>query len=304
MRQDYQTAEQEHEAENGSRSIPRRYLTRADRELLHERILAVASEFQPLTLRQLYYRLVSEDTVEKTEGGYRRLMQQVKRLRRARALPWQWIVDNSRWCRGVDSYEDLGEFLSASAQLYRRSLWRDADTTVEIWCESDSIAGPITSVASAWDVLVFPLSGFSSDSFAYAAANNIASRTRPTQIYYFGDHDPSGRQIGVDIERKLREFVAEFDGDPDRLGFERLAVTREQIRTYRLKTRPAKSTDTRSKGWLGGTVEIEALPPDVLRSLVEGCILRHLDEGAVERLRRIEYEERITLARLAGEVAS
>lgn len=286
----------------GSRT-KRDYLTRAQRDYLCERIVALAREFQPLTLRQLYYRLVSEDAVEKTEAGYRRVMRQLKLLRRAKALPWQWIVDNSRWCRGVDSYGNLGEFLEHQATLYRRTLWADADAHVEIWCESDSIAGPIANVAERWDVLVFPLSGFTSESFAYVAANALAARERPTFAYYFGDWDPSGKQIGVDVERKLRLFVREFGGNPDRLHFDRVAVTPEQIRRLRLKTRPAKKSDTRARGWKGGTVEIEALPPDVLRELVEDCILRHLDADAVRRLRLIEQEERDTLARMAWEAA-
>jgi hypothetical protein len=133
------------------------------------------------------------------------------------------------------------------------------------------------------------------------AADEMADRRLPTFAYYFGDFDPSGESIGLDLERKLRAGLVEFGADPDLLVFSRVAVNEAQIEELDLPTRPAKTSDTRTARWNGrGTVEIEALPPAYLRELVEGCIFAHLDHAAVQRSRRIEREERETLAQLAG----
>ncbi len=279
----------------------RTYLGRAERDRLHEQMIALCDEHKPLTLRQLYYLLVSAGTVEKTEGGYRRVMRQLGNLRHAGEIAWGVVVDNSRSYYGNVSHNGLAAFLEDSAALYRRSLWANVPKRVEIWCESDSIAGPITRVTQGWDVRVYPISGFASDGFAYEAAQEMAERGLETFAFYFGDYDPSGMSIGHSIERKLRDGLRVFGGDPDSLHFDRVALTSEQIREHDLVTRPPKASDTRTKNWSGGgTVEIEALPPNVLRELVEDCILRHLDRREVARLRKTERLERETLLRLAG----
>ncbi|MFI5978886.1 hypothetical protein [Streptomyces sp. NPDC051452] len=58
--------------------------------------------------------------------------------------------------------------------------------------------------------------------------------------------------------------------------FQRVAVTPEQIATYNLPTAPPKATDRR---WFSGTTttQAEALPPDVLASIVREAIEAHRD---------------------------
>lgn len=61
-------------------------------------------------------------------------------------------------------------------------------------------------------------------------------------------------------------------------------------------TRPTKSTDSRARGFVGESVEVDALRPDFLRGLVRACIRRHLDVETLEATRRVEASERETLA--------
>jgi hypothetical protein len=52
-----------------------------------------------------------------------------------------------------------------------------------------------------------------------------------------------------------------------------------------LPTRPTKATDSRAKLFSGESVEVDAIPPKVLRALVSDCITRHIDPvgaGAAE----------------------
>ena len=69
-------------------------------------------------------------------------------------------------------------------------------------------------------------------------------------------------------------------------------MTAEQIREMDLPLRPTKKTDSRAKHWEGGSVEVEAIPPDVLRSLVEEAISRHVDEHQWEIVKIAEASER------------
>ena len=64
---------------------------------------------------------------------------------------------------------------------------------------------------------------------------------RPAFIYHLGDSDPSGENAAEVIERELREYAPGAE-----IHFERLAVTREQIRDWRLPSRPTKTSDMRA----------------------------------------------------------
>ena len=96
---------------------------------------------------------------------------------------------------------------------------------------------------------------------------------------------------GLDITRAVEEGIREFaPGVP--FTFERVAVTPTQIREMGLPTRPTKKTDSRSKGFEGESVEVDAIPPKTLKSIVSGCITRHIDMARLEQLRRVEAAEK------------
>ena len=79
-----------------------------------------------------------------------------------------------------------------------------------------------------------------------------------------------------------------------------MAVTQEQVARLNLPTRPTKRSDSRAKGFKGGSVELDAIPPDVLRGMVRACIESHIDRRALRATQRIEAQERETLARMVG----
>ena len=55
-----------------------------------------------------------------------------------------------------------------------------------------------------------------------------------------------------------------------------VAVTERQIVELNLPTRPTKKSDSRSKNWNGDdSVELDAIPPNLLRQLVRDAIERH-----------------------------
>ena len=121
----------------------------------------------------------------------------------------------------------------------------------------------------------------------------MAGIGKPVFAYYFGDHDPSGRDITRATEAGLREFA----GDAE-IHFERVAVTEEQIKRLRLPTRPTKKTDSRFKSFRGGSVEVDAIPPAVLRTIARDCIQAHIDERRLQQIQLVEELERATLERI------
>lgn len=151
-------------------------------------------------------------------------------------------------------------------------------------------------------------------------------------ILHIGDHDPSGVDIFRDVEETLRLYstAINFEGwsvtetrrfldrriradgvspDDDVFGatewqrelefwtewleFERLALTADQIEEHQLPVRPLKASDARTAKFTGvGSVEVEALPVDVLLAIVEAAILARIDVRALEAAKLAEESER------------
>ena len=77
-------------------------------------------------------------------------------------------------------------------------------------------------------------------------------------------------------------------------------MTREQVETWNLPTRPTKTTDTRAKKFGSATsVELDAIPAAKLRELVRECIERHVDHQQLAVLRAAEESEREILVKWA-----
>lgn len=175
-------------------------------------------------------------------------------------------------------------------QFYRRALWDDQSAYVEVWSEKDALTGVLYEVTGRWDVPLMVTRGFPSLSFLHSASETIHSQNKPIYIYDFGDHDPSGVLIPQKIEETLRELAPGIE-----LHFERVAVTDEQIALWGLQTRPTKQTDSRSKNFEGESVEVDAIPPDTLRNLLNNLIESHVDEGSLAATIATEEAERATL---------
>jgi hypothetical protein len=79
---------------------------------------------------------------------------------------------------------------------------------------------------------------------------------------------------------------------------ERVAVRPEQIVAWGLPTRPTKKTHSRSKSFVGESVEVDAIEPACLRQIVRECIERHVDRRALGVFKAAERSERELFTRL------
>lgn len=273
---------------------------------LDELIVEMVRIHQPATVRGIFYQVEVAGGVPKSEAGYRAVQRRLVALRDRGDVPYESITDGTRTMRKPQTFDGLGDMLDQQARFYRRTLFDAQDSHVEVWCEKDALTGVLYPVTSEWDVPLMPGRGFGSDTFLHGAASEIvdaAAAGKFASIYYVGDYDPSGVSAGATTEAKLRRFAAKiakqlgedgFDAECD-IDFEWLAVTPAQIEAYDLPTRPTKRSDSRSVGFGDESVELDALPPNVLRELVAGAILRHIDPGELERLQLVEAAERETL---------
>ncbi len=274
----------------------RRYRrTNAELDGIDQAIYEIAEMEEPVTVRGLFYRVMSRGLVPKSEQGYSVIQRRALKMRRAGELPYGWITDGSRLRLKPRTFSNAQAALENTAQMYRRDLWINQGRHVEVWTEKDAIRGVVSPVTARYDVPLMISRGFSSETFLYETAEDINDEGNPAVIYQLGDHDPSGVAAWDDIRRKLREFV---DDDID-LTFERIAVTPEQITELDLPTRPTKQSDTRAKKFIGDSVEVDAIPSSTLRDLVRDSIEKWIDRGLLSITKVAERSERTILARIA-----
>lgn len=289
-------AEQTHlKPSNGTSPIKRVRRGRDQMEEIREAMYQALVEDHPMTVRQVFYRMVSEGVVAKTEGEYKRTVcRLLGEMRLAGTIPFGWIADNTRWQRKPQTFSSFESVLRRTAESYRRSVWDAQPVYVEVWLEKDALAGVLIEETDPWDVPLMVTRGFPSLSYVYDAATTIRNQGKPAYLYHFGDRDPSGVDIDRNLEQRLREFAPDAE-----IHFERVAVTPQQITDLNLPTRPTKGTDSRSKGFEGESVEVDAIPPRVLRRMGRDCITKHLDPVEYNRLMQVEDEERGILLGIA-----
>lgn len=282
------------------RPIKRRRRSKADIDDLKAVIFSTVRADAPMTCRQVFYRLVSAGVIDKTEAEYKNtVVRLLGHMRLSGELPFDWIADNTRWMRKPRTYSNLSHMLRVTKSAYRRALWNDQEAYVEVWLEKDALAGVLIDVTAEWDVPLMVTRGYLSLSFLHSAAMNIEAEDKPAYLYYLGDHDPSGLDIPRTIQERLREFAPAAE-----IHFERVAVNPEQIDRWDLPTRPTKKSDTRSKTFLGESVEVDAIPPQDLRALVERQIEQHVDPDQLDVTRVAERSERELLTAWADRIAA
>ena len=275
---------------------PRRRSTQAEMDHRRDQLIAIVGDGWPMTVRQVFYQASVRGVVEKTENGYGAVQRDLVFLRRAGLMPYEWIADNTRWQRKPRTFSDPSEALRETARMYRKSLWRGVWADVEIWLEKDALAGVVMPVTSKYDVPLMVSRGYASLSFLYEAAVKLRDTEWPNYIYHLGDFDPSGVNTGEKIEETLREMAPNAE-----IHFERLAVNPQQISDWDLPTRPTKKSDSRAKNFGSDvSVELDAIHPDMLRSMVEEAINRHLPQEELAVLLEAEKSEREHFERMAA----
>jgi hypothetical protein len=278
---------------------------RSKNRALAQRAVEILEAERPMTLRQLYYRLISAGVLANAQKEYKRLGNVMTVLRESRAVPRTWLVDHIRSTLKPSSWTGLADYAQTIRECYRKDFWASLPHHIEVFVEKDAIAGTIQPVTAEYDVSLRVCRGYASVSFAGEIADMWAAVKKPIFAYYLGDFDPSG----FDIERDLREKLQRYSGrtgfededlvGDDGFGWKRVAVRQADFGRHRLVRLPVKTKDMRAKGfiteWGRDCAEVDALPPTELRRRVETAILSHIDTVRWERLRETERLEQQTI---------
>jgi hypothetical protein len=244
-----------------------------------------------LTLRQLYYQLVSRDVIPNKTEEYAKLSVLLGKGRMAGYVDWDAIEDRIRrpylpyWVHDVPgAIEDI-------VKQYRLDRQEGQDNYIEVWVEKDALSGVLKRVTSEYHVNLMVNRGYSSITAMHDAYNRFKRAERRGEsgvILYLGDHDPSGVDMVRDISSRLTEFGVDVEVD-------HIALTDEQIAKYNPPPNPTKVSDPRAKDYIakyGNTSwEVDALRPDVLHKLVTSSIESRIDMDLFNGQKRREEED-------------
>ncbi|GAG26441.1 unnamed protein product, partial [marine sediment metagenome] len=129
-----------------------------------------------LTVRQVYYQLVSRDLIPNTEKSYDGVINIVNRGRLAAFIDWAMIEDRARIPKSRSHWNSPSEILEAAADSYYKSRWETQADYVEVWCEKDAVSNIIQPVCHKFDVTFLANRGYLSQSALYAAAQRLIEK--------------------------------------------------------------------------------------------------------------------------------
>jgi len=264
-------------------------------QLLNE-VNDILSTHHPMTVRQVYYQLVSRQVIKNDRSQYQAVSNVLVDARQEGTIPWDWIEDRLRRPRHVLMWEDLGDFSETIIQNYRRNVWLDQSTYIEVWLEKDALSGIFEDALDPYGVTLNVGRGYDGWDSIHNAAERYSEREDVT-VLYFGDLDPSGD----DMVRSLGERLGFFNCFPEII---KCALTDEDVTRYNLPPDMTKKTDTRRAAFVARhgdiAVELDALPVDVLRDRLVAEVESRIDMVALAETRETEQAEIAKLAGLLG----
>lgn len=301
-------------------------LSKANRERL-ETINKIIVEYQRqgyrLTLRQLYYQLVSRDVIPNDQKEYTRLSKLLKEGRLGGFVDWDAIEDRLRTLEKPASWDSPADILGAAARQYRRDRMEGQATVLEVWVEKDALSNVLERVTKQYGIGLQVNRGYGSVSAIYEAYQRFREALnagKPFRLLYLGDHDPSGIDMIRDITHRIFEMwygeeidpeerlpadpeeVYEFAEFEQHFQVQHVALTMAQIRQYNPPPNPAKIQDPRAGNYIqqyGNTSwEVDALRPEVLNGILRDAIEQHLDMDTYQAALAREAEEKERMANM------
>lgn len=262
------------------------------------------------TIRTIYYALVSRELIPNTRSAYQRLGKRMVQARKEGIVNWEWIADETRATRGSDHkkwspkrYAKAWiEALFENLREYKLPKWENQIYYLEVWIEKSALARTFDTWLDDMNIVIVPSRGYSSWTFLKDASDRIKENAKDKKvvILYYGDFDPSGR----DIERHLGEALEFFEVEAKIMN---IAVTRDQIDRYNLPHSPEDAEeiakmrrDPRFKKWKHGffRVELDALMafvPDDFERIVKESVNKYFDEEIYEKTLETQEEEQETV---------
>jgi hypothetical protein len=232
-----------------------------------------------LTVRQLYYQLVSKAIVENTEKSYKRITGLVNDGKLAGLIDWEAIEDRTRDFIRRSRWSGGASILQSAAEGFHMDMWEGQYHRPFVIVEKEALAGVLERACSGFDVPLLAARGYPSGTvlreFVVEDVLPALGEDQTVTVIHLGDHDPSG----IDMTRDLRERIELFTDNPVKV--DRIALNMDQIDEQQPPPNPAKTTDSRFDGYVrkfgDESWELDALKPQYLNDIVRERVTTLID---------------------------
>ncbi|NUM77649.1 hypothetical protein HUU40_25070 [candidate division KSB1 bacterium] len=277
--------------------IEKRFNT-SSREII-EQVNNILAEYEAqgydLSLRQLFYQMVSRDLLPNTQKEYKRLGDIVNNARLAGLVDWDMIKDRGRATVTNSHFDSPAEILNIAARQFAIDKWQDQSYHVEVMVEKQALEGVLVPVCEDLDIPFTANKGYSSASALRERGRILGRLARKNGkriiVLYMGDHDPSGLDMTRDVQDRLSTFAE------TKIHVERLALNYPQIQTLKPPPNTTKENDTRAAAYAAkykASWELDAVEPAALARIVTEAVMKYRDadkwQNAVMAEKRMKAE--------------
>ena len=256
-----------------------------------ERILSEAEmlvhDSDGMTLRQLYYRLVSAQLLPNVQAAYSGLSRTSARARREEGFPS--LIDQGREIARPFGWDTAAEAEAWLKDRFRIDRTEGQPYNLYVAVEKNALKRLLISWFHPFGLPIIALGGYGSQTIAddvyIDATKRQQQNEKPNVLVYGHDFDGDGEDLARDFIKRT--------GCWDEIH--RVALDIQQVITYNLPVNPGKETSPRTKGFnrkyreifdrLGVEsmqVELDALPPATLRTLYEDVVANYWDNDAYD----------------------
>lgn len=235
----------------------------------------------PMTVRQVFYRLIAGYKYGKTEKNYQALINYISRSRRAFQggllahiyedqmnykeaseavlaegwmIPFSWIRDEKGSTGEPLMFENHNEFVEWSKENAAEMILQRQEgqpQVIEVWCEANGMYPLMREISAPYGVRVSSGGGYDSVTAKHNLAQRIVKRSlgsngeRPTVVLHIGDFDPSGEGMYETLRDDVSQMVVEHGVARSMVTIKRVALTEEQVIDMNAETAPPKEKDSR-----------------------------------------------------------
>lgn len=282
-------------------------------------------EWYPLTLRQIYYRLLSKSYFQRgvwfkndrkegkkvqIKNHYNTLSSLIKWMRIDEKMSWYVIEDRSGTITNKQGFDDLTHFLDQETRYflrgYNRCLIQGQENHVEVWVEKDGLLKIFKDITDKYCLRSVICKGYQSVSFIanfYQRAEAAIKAGQQPVVLYFGDLDPSG----VDMFEAAQRCVEKELGLTG-VYWKRCALNPDQVSDYNLPTDPtaAKVSDKRYNKYKNRygdlAVELDAFHPRELSEIAGKEIESYIDMDFFRQQQDVENSEIKRIQKIRPEI--
>jgi len=273
-------------------------------KLILDQILIILEEYEnyKVTIRQVYYQLVTRLVFLNHRKNYLKTSTMIKDARMWGIIDWDAIEDRIRIIQIPPQWDNTYDLLDNTINVYRKDRHVGQKNYVEVWLEKDALSGVLLPITEKYHINFMVNRGYSSVSAMHNSMfrfQEAIDNGKDCTILYLGDHDPSGLDMIRDIHERLETFGVD-------VNVKQIGLTQEQVRKYNLPPNFTKTNDPRAKGYIekhGSTSwELDALPPKVLNELLESNLKSLIDLDLYNEIVKQEELEKILLNKFLEEL--